>query len=143
MRDVNGLEILNSGNINGVIHTRQTMLMGTTQELHFEDQTDITDYFTTLDQKYINPNTRCIIQIGLRYAWDGEICPDFKIVVQVGKLSLISKQGLDDYPLTVNSADMSVVVLDTTNMRILLTKSDANITKFSLLANSFIKIDVV
>ena len=143
MRDVNGLEILNSGNINGVIHTRQTMLMGTTQELHFEDQIDITDYFTTLDQKYINPNTRCIIQIGLRYAWDGEICPDFKIVVQVGKLSLISKQGLDDYPLTVNSADMSVVVLDTTNMRILLTKSDANITKFSLLANSFIKIDVV
>ena len=83
MRDVNGLEILNSGNINGVIHTRQTMLMGTTQELHFEDQIDITDYFTTLDQKYINPNTRCIIQIGLRYVWDGEICPDFKIVVQV------------------------------------------------------------
>ena len=143
MRDVNGLEILNSSTINGVIHMKQTMLVDTTQELHFEDQIDITDHFTTLDKKYINPNTRCIIQIGLRYSWDSDVCPDFKIVVQLGRLSLISKQGLDDYPSTENSADMSVVVLDTTNMRILLTKSETIITKFSLLANSFIKIDVV
>ena len=132
MRDFNGLDITD---------TRQTMLMNMTHELDFKDQIDITDYFQHLDQ--IQPNTRCVVHIGLRYAWDSDVCPEFKIVVQIGKLSLISKQGLDDYPLTTNSADMSVVVLDISNMRILLTKSDSSITKFTLLANSFIKIDVV
>jgi hypothetical protein len=132
MRDFNGLDITD---------TRQTMLMNMTHELDFKDQIDITDYFQHLDQ--IQPNTRCVVQIGLRYAWDSDVCPEFKIVVQIGKLSLISKQGLDDYPLTVSSAEMSIVVLDTTNMRILLTKSDTSITKFSLFTNSFINIDIV
>ena len=117
------------------------MLMNMTHELDFKDQIDITDYFQHLDQ--IQPNTRCVVHIGLRYAWDSDVCPEFKIVVQIGKLSLISKQGLDDYPLNVNSADMSIVVLDTTNMRILLTKSDTSITNFSLFMNSFINVDTV
>jgi hypothetical protein len=143
MRDVNGLEILNVSTINGIVHSRQTMLMDTTQNLTFEDRIDITDYFETVDQKFVSSTARVLVQIGLRYAWDGEICPDFRIVVQMGNLSLISKQGLDDYPLAVNSADMTVIVNGTQNMRVILTKSDMSVNAFRLLENSFIKLEIV
>ena len=86
MRDFNGLDITD---------TRQTMLMNMTHELDFKDQIDITDYFQHLDQ--IQPNTRCVVQIGLRYAWDSDVCPEFKIVVQIGKPLLSVK------PIYVNN----------------------------------------
>ena len=38
---------------------------------------------------------------------------------------------------------MSIIVLDTSNMRIKLTKTAVDITKFKLYAHSFIKIDVI
>ena len=142
MRDVNGLELSASG-INGIVHTKQTMLLENTQEIHFEDEIFLDTLFSTVDQKYISPNTRCIVQISLRYSWDSDICPDFKIVVTTGNTSLISAEGLDDYPDTVNTANMTVIVLDTSSMRIKLTKTAVDITKFKLHVNSFIKIDVI
>ena len=142
MRDVNGLELSSSG-INGIVHTKQTMLLENTQEIHFEDEIFLDTLFSTVDQKYISPNTRCIVTISLRYSWDSDICPDFKIVVTTGNTSLISAEGLDDYPDTVNTANMTVIVLDTSSMRIKLTKTAVDITKFKLHVNSFIKIDVI
>ena len=142
MRDVNGLELSASG-INGIVHTKQTMLLENTQEIHFEDEIFLDTLFSTVDNKYIAPNTRCIVTISLRYSWDSDICPDFKIVVTTGNTSLISAEGLDDYPDTVNTANMTVIVLDTSSMRIKLTKTAIDITKFKLHVNSFIKIDVI
>ena len=142
MRDLNGLELSVSG-INGVVHTKQTMLLEKTQEIHFEDEISLDTLFSTVHRQYIAPNTRCIVQIALRYSWDSDVCPDFKIVVTTGNTSMISAEGLDDYPDTVNTANMSIIVLDTANMRIKLTKTAIDITKFKLYAHSFIKIDVI
>ena len=110
MRDINGLETSN-GSINGVVHRQQIMIVDTTTDIDFVDEIYIDQLFKT--DNYIPPNTRCIVHISLRYAWDSDICPDFSIVAATSdKLNISSKQGLDDYPGPINTADMSFIVLD-------------------------------
>ena len=142
MRDVNGLETTVSG-INGVVHNKQFMFLATTKEIHFEDEIRIDQLFSTSDQKYVAANTRCMVHIYLRYSWDSDTCPDFEIVLSSGGADMTSKEGLDDYPRTLNSAETTFIVEDVTGMMVRLVKSDVDITKFKLYKNSFIKIDVL
>ena len=141
MRDINGLES-SIVSINGVVHRQQIMIVDTTTDIDFVDEVYIDQLFKT--DNYIPPNTRCIVHISLRYAWDSDVCPDFSIVVNASsKFTMSSKQGLDDYPGPINTADMSFIVLDYSTIRIKLTKTMTDITKFKLFTHSFIKIDAI
>ena len=141
MRDINGLES-SIVSINGVVHRQQIMIVDTTTDIDFVDEVYIDQLFKT--DNYIPPNTRCIVHISLRYAWDSDLCPDFSIVaVTSDKLNISSKQGLDDYPGPINTADMSFIALDYSTVRIKLTKTMTDITKFKLYIHSFIKIDAI
>ena len=79
----------------------------------------------------------------MRYSWDNDVRPDFKIVVRTSGVDLTSKQGLNDYTRTTYGADMTALVNDIMNMRIRLTKTDTDLTKFKLFTHSFIEIDVI
>ena len=138
-RDIQGLETENS---NG-LYSKQRMLTDETVELFFDREVDITRYFKTVAGRFVSPGSRCLVQIGLRYSWDSDICPDFKIVVQSGNVTIASKQGLDDYPDVTNTGEMTIVLIDATNFNVKLTKTDSDYTKFKLYTNSFIKIDVI
>ena len=141
MRDINGLET-SSGSINGVIHRQQVMIVDTTIDIDFVDEVYIDQLFKT--DHYIPPNTRCVVHINLRYQWDSDICPDFLIVINAtDTFTISSKQGLDDYPGPVNTADMSFIVLDYSKVKIKLTKTMTDITRFKLYDHSFIKIDAI
>jgi hypothetical protein len=141
MRDINGLET-SSESINGIVHRQQIMVADNTTDIDFVDEVYIDQLFKT--DHYIPPNTRCIVHISLRYAWDSDICPDFSIDVDTSdRLTISSKQGLDDYPGPINTADMSFIVLDYSTVRIKLTKTMTDITKFKLYVHSFIKIDAI
>ena len=138
MRDINGLETSSIG----VVPRQQVMVIDTTTDIDFVDEIYIDQLFKT--DRYIPPNTRCIVHINLRYSWDGDVCPDFAIVVRAtDRFTMSSKQGLDDYPGPINTADMVFIVLDYSMVRIRLTKTMTDITKFKLYENSFIKIDAI
>ena len=119
------------------------MLTEQTVDLDFKSEVHIDGHFKNIYNQFIGSNVRCLVQIFLRYSWESDICPDFRIVVSAGGVELSSKQGLDDYPLSINEADYSCVVNDVTSMRIKLTKTDTDIDKFKLHVNSFIKIEVL
>ena len=51
---------------------------------------------------------------------------------------MTSKEGLDDYPRTLNSAETTFIVEDVTGMMVRLVKTDVDTTKFELYKNSFI-----
>jgi hypothetical protein len=143
MRDVNGLEQVTDGGINGVVVMRQTLVTEETADIEFTDEIFLDSYFVN-DGRPIAPNTRCMVTIGLRYSWgDSPVCPDFRIIVTNDKLSLISKEGLDDYPNEVNSASVAFVLFDVSRLRVKLAKTDLSITRFQLLVNSFIRIEVI
>ena len=143
MRDIFGLEGDVVAGVNGVVYKKQTMLTEQTVDLDFKSDARIDGYFQNIYNQFIGSNVRCLVQIFLRYSWESDICPDFRIVVSAGGVELSSKQGLDDYPLSINEADYSCVVNDVTSMRIKLTKTDTDIDKFKLHVNSFIKIEVL
>jgi len=143
MRDIFGLEGDVVAGVNGVVYKKQTMLTEQTYHLDFKSEVRIDGYFQNIYNQFIGSNVRCLVQIFLRYSWESDICPDFRIVVSAGGLELSSKQGLDDYPLSINEADYSCVVNDVTSMRIKLTKTDTDIDKFKLHVNSFIKVEVL
>ena len=139
MRDINGLE---TSSINGIVPRQQIMIVNTTTNIDFVDEIYIDQLFKT--DRYIPPNTRCIVHINLRYAWEGDFCPDFAIVVRAtDTFTMSSKQGLDDYPGRVNTADTVFIVHDYNTIRISLTKTMTDVTKFRLYENSFIKIDAI
>ena len=143
MRDIFGLEGDVVAGVNGVVYKKQTMLTEQTVDLDFKSEVRIDEYFQNIYNQFIGSNVRCLVQIFLRYSWESDICPDFRIVVSAGGVELSSKQGLDDYPLSINEADYSCVVNDVTSMRIKLTKTDTDIDKFKLYVNSFIKVEVL
>ena len=143
MRDIFGLEGDVVAGVNGVVYKKQTMLTEQTVDLDFKSEVRIDEYFQNIYNQFIGSNVRCLVHVFLRYSWQSDICPDFRIVVSAGGVELSSKQGLDDYPLSINEADYSCVVNDVTSMRIKLTKTDTDIDKFKLHVNSFIKIEVL
>ena len=143
MRDIFGLEGDVVAGVNGVVYKKQTMLTEQTVDLDFKSDARIDGYYQNIYNQFIGSNVRCLVQIFLRYSWESDICPDFRIVVSAGGVELSSKQGLDDYPLSINEADYSCVVNDVTSMRIKLTKTDIDISRFKLHVNSFIKIEVL
>ena len=143
MRDIFGLEGDVVAGVNGVVYKKQTMLTERTVDVDFKSEVRIDGYFQNIYNQFIGSNVRCLVQIFLRYSWESDICPDFRIVVSAGGVELSSKKGLDDYPLSINEADYSCVVNDVTSMRIKLTKTDIDISRFKLHVNSFIKIEVL
>ena len=142
MRDINGLETMVAA-INGLMYTKQIMVTDTTTDINFVDGVYIDQLFKT--EQYLPPNTKCMVQIGLQYAWpDSDICPDFIIVIMSGNKTLVSsKQGLDDYPGQINTAQVSFIMLDSSTIRIKLTKTMTDVTRFRLYVHSFIKIDTI
>ena len=142
MRDINGLETMVAA-INGLMYTKQIMVTTDTTDINFIDDIFIDQLFKT--EQYLPPNTKCMVQIGLQYEWpDSDICPDFTIVIMSGNKTLVSsKQGLDDYPGQINTAQVSFIMLDSSNIRIKLTKTMTDVTRFRLYVHSFIKIDAI
>ena len=142
MRDINGLETMVAA-INGLIYNKQIMVTDETTDINFIDEIYIDQLFKT--EQYMSPNTKCMCTIGLQYEWPGsDICPDFTIVIMSGNKTLVSsKQGLDDYPGNINTAQVSFIMLDSSIIRVKLTKSMTDITKFRLYIHSFIKIEVI
>ena len=142
MRDINGLGTMVAA-INGIIYKKQIMVTDETTDINFVDEIFIDQLFKT--EQYMSPNTKCMVQIGLQYAWpDSDICPDFTIVIMSGNKTLVSsKQGLDDYPGQINTAQVSFIMLDSSTIRVKLTKTMTDVTRFRLYVHSFIKIDAI
>jgi hypothetical protein len=118
--------------------------------LNFLNELRIDDTFTLHRPGNFNSRkgaSKIMLNINLIYKFVGEYSPDFTVNVKVSDVTVYNnKEGLSDYPNTVNKLTDSIIldINENDNITLYLSKVNADdVTNFTLYKNSYYSIEML
>ena len=125
-------------------------LNNNSSSLNFINELDLSNEFSLYRSGNFNNrkgNNKVMLNLNLMYNFSGEYSPDFTVNVKVSGITIYSnKEGLSDYPNTINKLSDSIILDVNENdiISIHLDKNNSNdVSDFTLFKNSYYSIEML